>query len=117
MRIEAWGGRIVMKMSLAPRMEQQQVLAPQMILSMDILLLNSLDLEARIEKEFIENPALSRAFSLRSPEVRPRSKPSLSAGRFLDFGPFPSSASSSFVFLYQRFKAPHIHSHAILGSI
>ena len=47
-----------MKLKLAPRLEQQQVLAPQMILSMDILLLNSLDLEQRIEKELVENPAL-----------------------------------------------------------
>ncbi len=47
-----------MKLNLAPRLEQQQVLAPQMILSMDILLLNSLDLENRIDREFMENPAL-----------------------------------------------------------
>ncbi len=50
-----------MKLRLAPRLEQQQILAPQMILSMDILLLNSLDLENRIEKEFMENPALELA--------------------------------------------------------
>ncbi|MEM7261645.1 MAG: RNA polymerase factor sigma-54 [Planctomycetota bacterium] len=47
-----------MKLNLAPKLEQQQILAPQMILSMDILLLNSLDLENRIEREFMENPAL-----------------------------------------------------------
>lgn len=47
-----------MKLSLSPKLEQQQILAPQMILSMDILLLNSIDLENRIDKEFIENPAL-----------------------------------------------------------
>lgn len=47
-----------MKLSLATRVEQQQILAPQMILSMDILLLNAVDLEQRIDKEFTENPAL-----------------------------------------------------------
>ncbi|MGE3165183.1 MAG: RNA polymerase factor sigma-54 [Planctomycetota bacterium] len=47
-----------MKLNLEARLEQQQVLAPQMILSMDILLLNTTDLELRIEKEFMENPAL-----------------------------------------------------------
>lgn len=47
-----------MKLSLSPRLDQQQILAPQMILSMDILLLNSIDLENRIDKEFMENPAL-----------------------------------------------------------
>ena len=47
-----------MKLQLVPRMEQKQILAPQMRLSMEILLLNSLDLETRIEKEFMENPAL-----------------------------------------------------------
>jgi len=47
-----------MKLTLATRLEQQQILAPQLILSMDILQLNSLDLASRIEKEFMENPAL-----------------------------------------------------------
>lgn len=47
-----------MKLNLEARLDQQQVLAPQMILSMDILLLNTADLELRIEKEFMENPAL-----------------------------------------------------------
>lgn len=47
-----------MKLHLEARLEQQQILAPQMILSMDILHLNTADLESRIEKEFMENPAL-----------------------------------------------------------
>jgi RNA polymerase sigma-54 factor len=50
--------RGTMRLNLVTKLEQQQILAPQMILSMDILLLNSIDLEARIEKEFMENPAL-----------------------------------------------------------
>lgn len=47
-----------MKIELVQSLQQQQILAPQMILSMDILLLTSQELEARIEKEFMENPAL-----------------------------------------------------------
>ena len=47
-----------MKLELTQKMQQSQVLAPQMILSMDILLLAVTDLEQRIEKEFAENPAL-----------------------------------------------------------
>ena len=47
-----------MKLQLSARVEQQQILAPQLILSMDILQLNSLALAARVEKEFMENPAL-----------------------------------------------------------
>ena len=39
-----------MRLNLVTKLEQQQTLAPQMILSMDILLLNSLDLESRIER-------------------------------------------------------------------
>lgn len=50
-----------MKLQLVPRLEQKQILAPQMRLSMEILLLNSMDLENRIEKEFMENPALELA--------------------------------------------------------
>lgn len=47
-----------MKLELTQRLHQQQILAPQMILSMDILLLANAELESRIEKEFSENPAL-----------------------------------------------------------
>ena len=47
-----------MKLQLSTRIEQQQILAPQLILSMDILQLNTMDLAARVEKEFMENPAL-----------------------------------------------------------
>lgn len=47
-----------MRLNITTRLDQQQILAPQLILSMNILQLNSLDLESRIQKEFIENPAL-----------------------------------------------------------
>ncbi len=47
-----------LKLQISTSLEQQQILAPQLILSMDILQLNSLDLAARVEKEFMENPAL-----------------------------------------------------------
>ncbi len=47
-----------MKLELTQKLQQQQILAPQMILSMDILLLTAQDLQQRIEKEFAENPAL-----------------------------------------------------------
>lgn len=47
-----------MKLELTQRLQQSQILAPQMILSMDILLLGVQELEQRIEKEFAENPAL-----------------------------------------------------------
>ena len=60
-----------MKLRLAPRLEQQQVLAPQMILSMDILLLSSIDLENRIEREFMENPALELDEKLGQPDAEP----------------------------------------------
>lgn len=54
------GGKpgITMRLEFSQKLQQQQVLAPQMILSMDILLLPTLDLEQRIQKEFSENPAL-----------------------------------------------------------
>ena len=47
-----------MKLELTQKLEQSQILAPQMILSMDILLLATAELEQRIQKEFAENPAL-----------------------------------------------------------
>ena len=50
--------RGIMNIELVQQLKQQQILAPQMILSMDILLLTNQELEARIEKEFMENPAL-----------------------------------------------------------
>ena len=54
------GGKpgIVMRLELTQKLQQQQVLIPQMILSMDILLLPTLDLEQRIQQEFSDNPAL-----------------------------------------------------------
>ena len=50
-----------MKLELTQRLLQQQILAPQMILSMDVLLLTVAELENRIEKELEENPALEIA--------------------------------------------------------
>lgn len=47
-----------MKLELTQKLQQQQILAPQMILSMDILLLNAQELELRIERELAENPVL-----------------------------------------------------------
>ena len=47
-----------MRLQISGRLEQQQTLTPQLILSMDILQLGVTDLEARIQKEFTENPAL-----------------------------------------------------------
>ncbi len=50
-----------MKLELTQKLLQQQILAPQMILSMDVLLLTVAELENRIEKELEENPALEVA--------------------------------------------------------
>ena len=47
-----------MKLELTQRLRQEQILAPQMILSMDILLLSNMELENRIQDEFMANPAL-----------------------------------------------------------
>ncbi len=47
-----------MKLELTQRLRQEQILAPQMILSMDILLLTNMELETRIQDEFMSNPAL-----------------------------------------------------------
>jgi len=58
-----------MKLELSQKLQQQQILAPQMILSMDILLLNAADLQQRIEKEFIENPALELSEQTGQPTI------------------------------------------------
>jgi RNA polymerase sigma-54 factor len=47
-----------MKLELTQRLRQEQILAPQMILSMDILLLTNMELSDRIQDEFTSNPAL-----------------------------------------------------------
>ncbi len=57
-----------MKIEIVQSLQQQQILAPQMILSMEVLLLTSQQLEARIEKEFAENPALEIEEHLGGPE-------------------------------------------------
>ena len=59
-----------MRLELTQKLQQQQVLAPQMILSMDILLLPTLDLEQRIQDEFSENPALELV-EQEQPAVKP----------------------------------------------
>ena len=59
-----------MKLELTQQLQQQQILAPQMVLSMDILLLTTQDLQQRIDKEFAENPALE----IVDPEVQESAK-------------------------------------------
>ena len=59
-----------MRLELTQKLQQQQVLAPQMILSMDILLLPTLDLEQRLQDEFSENPALELV-EQEQPAVKP----------------------------------------------
>jgi RNA polymerase sigma-54 factor len=49
-----------MRMDMAPRMDQRQILAPRMIQSMEILQLPIADLQAKIEKELQENPFLEQ---------------------------------------------------------
>jgi len=46
------------KLELTQKLQQQQILAPQMILSMEILLLTNPELENRIQEELMSNPAL-----------------------------------------------------------
>lgn len=60
-----------MKLELSQSLQQQQILAPQMILSMDILLLSSVDLESRVRQEFAENPALEVVDRLPTTEAPP----------------------------------------------
>jgi RNA polymerase sigma-54 factor len=60
-----------MKLELTQKLQQQQILAPQMILSMDILLLTVPELEQRIEKEFSENPALEITDQSEPPDEAP----------------------------------------------
>ena len=69
-----------MRLELTQKLQQQQVLAPQMILSMDILLLPTLDLEQRIQDEFSENPALELV-----EQEQPAVKPEPAAGDPADF--------------------------------
>ena len=48
-----------MRLQVSTRLAQQQILAPQLILSMDILQLGVADLELRIQKEFTEGISMS----------------------------------------------------------
>jgi RNA polymerase sigma-54 factor len=75
-----------MKLELTQKLQQQQILAPQMILSMDILLLPTQDLEQRIQKEFEENPAL---------EILERQTDPDAAGAFRGEGTVTSNGSET----------------------
>jgi RNA polymerase sigma-54 factor len=73
-----------MKLELTQKLQQQQILAPQMILSMDILLLTVPELEQRIEKEFSENPALEIADQPEHAEEAPPPAPAATAAEVND---------------------------------
>ncbi len=94
-----------MKLELTQKLQQQQILAPQMILSMDILLLASQDLQQRIEKEFAENPALE----LVEPQLKERKSELPSAP--VDSSPFEKvdhlakQSDSSFDMSFRRRKS------------
>jgi RNA polymerase sigma-54 factor len=45
-----------MRMDLTQRMSQQQIMAPRMIQSMEILQMPIMDLQERIQQELDENP-------------------------------------------------------------
>src|SRR5262249_20622106 len=47
-----------MRMDLSTRMSQQQIMAPRMIQSMEILQMPIMDLQERIQQELDENPVL-----------------------------------------------------------
>ena len=71
-----------MKISFGQNLSQKQsqTLAPRMIQSMEILQMAQADLEAKIERELIENPALERErdednFSEEEPPAKQRKKP------------------------------------------
>jgi RNA polymerase sigma-54 factor len=78
-----------MKLELTQKLQQQQILAPQMILSMDILLLTAADLQQRLEREFMENPALELT------EPSSREEGSGEEGRSADNPPAPPSAEGA----------------------
>src|SRR6185295_5617008 len=65
-----------MKLELTQKLRQEQILAPQMILSMDILLLTNLELENRLQDEFMSNPALE----ITEPPPQPQETPAAVAG-------------------------------------
>ncbi|MCZ6794650.1 MAG: RNA polymerase factor sigma-54 [Planctomycetota bacterium] len=96
-----------MKLELSQSLQQQQILAPQMILSMDILLLPTLDLEQRIREEFSENPALEIVEKESASEVATPETPQTPSG---DSSSGDSSSSELFskleAFSDQRFYAP-----------
>ena len=66
-------------LSLIPRqaLQQQQRLTPQQIQSLNILQLDLLSLESRIEQELDDNPALERVSADDMPEAPPIEEPSL----------------------------------------
>src|SRR6476661_8592739 len=63
-----------MRMDLSQRMSQQQIMAPRMIQSMEILQMPIMDLQERIQQELDENPVLevkeAGEFDPGEPEVR-----------------------------------------------
>jgi len=61
-----------MKLELIPKLAQQQTLSPKMLLSMKVLPLTNMELEAELSREVAENPALELIHD--SPEV-PDDKP------------------------------------------
>jgi RNA polymerase sigma-54 factor len=66
---------LIMKISFGQHLSQKQTqtLAPRMIQSMEILQMAQADLESKIERELIENPALEREDGSTFPEEEPGS--------------------------------------------
>jgi len=60
-----------MGLNLEQRPELRQILSPQMYLSMEILLLNTMDLRERIETELQENPTLEQVEQVPEDETQP----------------------------------------------
>ncbi|MBI4602908.1 MAG: RNA polymerase factor sigma-54 [Planctomycetes bacterium] len=86
-----------MKLELTQKLQQSQILAPQMILSMDVLLLNVAELQNRIEKEFTENPALEIAENIgEEAESKDAAKP-----------PEPAPAESELFRQIEAFQRSH----------
>ena len=81
-----------MKLELLPKLAQQQILSPKMLLSMKMLPLTNAELELQISKELAENPALEIA---REPAQTPQpaSRPDVVATSLRVFEPFQDSAA------------------------
>ncbi|MBI4583820.1 MAG: RNA polymerase factor sigma-54 [Planctomycetes bacterium] len=81
-----------MKLELTQKLQQQQILTPQMILSMKILLLTNQELELRIENEITENPALE----VKEPSAEEEGTPSALEGEPLS--PLPADEKDEHLF-------------------